>query len=178
MPAVREPEKRLVFSQSEIEDRVKALALQISHDYEGREPILIGVLNGVFMFFADLVKSMRISVIVDFIRLASYCGGTSSTGRISMRKDVELDLTGRDVIIVEDIADSGLTLEFLRKHLEGMGAASVKVCVLVNKLERRDVPVELDYVGFEVTEGFLIGYGLDYDERYRHLPAIYHLETT
>lgn len=170
-----EPEMRLVFSEQEIQENVRRLAAEISCAYAGRELVLIGVLNGVFMFFADLVKAISIPVMVDFIRVASYCGGTASSGYIKMTKDVEMDLTGRDVLIVEDIVDSGLTLDHLKNHIMRLGAGSVKVCVLVSKLERRSVPVEIDFMGFEVEEGFLVGYGLDYDERHRDLPAIYHL---
>ncbi|MEW5724363.1 MAG: hypoxanthine phosphoribosyltransferase [Thermodesulfobacteriota bacterium] len=172
---MKEEKLRLVLSQERIEERIKVLAREISKDYSGLDLLLVGVLNGVFMFLGELAKNLSIPAGVDFIRLASYGAGVDSAGRIEMTKDVESDLAGRHVLIVEDIADSGLTINWLREHLVCSGAASVKVCVLVNKLERRDLAVELNYVGFEVKEGFLVGYGLDYNGRYRCLPAIYHL---
>jgi hypoxanthine phosphoribosyltransferase len=172
---MKEPEKKLVFSKQQIDEAVRRLARDISRTHAGREIILVGVLNGVFMFFADLVRYLAMPVKIDFIRLASYGQNATSSGRVLMTKDVEHDLTGKHVLVVEDIADSGLTIEWLRKHLRELGAASVEVCVLINKLERRDVEVQLDYVGFEVQQGFLVGYGLDYDGRYRNLNQIYHL---
>ena len=172
---MQEPEKKLIFSKQQIDDTVRRLARDISRAHTGQELLLVGVLNGVFMFFADLVRYLAMPVRIDFIRLASYGREATSSGRVLMTKDVETDLTGRHVLVVEDIADSGLTIEWLRKHLLELGAASVEVCVLINKLERRDVDVKLDYVGFEVQHGFLVGYGLDYDGRYRNLNQIYHL---
>ncbi|MFH1137197.1 MAG: hypoxanthine phosphoribosyltransferase [Pseudomonadota bacterium] len=168
-------EMRLVFSKDRLEERVQELAAEISRDYAGRNLVLVGVLNGVFMFFADLVKKLSIPVRIEFIRLSSYGEAMDSSGRIEMKKNVESDLSGLDVLIVEDIADSGLTLNWLHKHLEQLGAASVKTCVLIDKKERRDVSLNLEYVGFEVDTGFLVGYGLDYDGQYRHLPEVYHL---
>ena len=170
-----EPDKRLVFSRDQIEEKVRELAGRVSQAYAGRDLVLIGVLNGVFMFFSDLVKHLTIPVKVDFVRLASYGSGSKSSGQIKITKDVELDLSGRDVLIIEDIADSGLTLDYLVKHLARVSPGSVKICALINKLERRDVPVDLEFVGFEVEEGFLVGYGLDFNEQYRYLPEIYHL---
>lgn len=169
------PELKLVFSEERIQERIGEIAAQISNDYAGSEVLVVGVLNGVFMFYADLLKKLTIPVRVDFIRLASYGSETESTGRILMTKDIETELTGKHVVVLEDIADSGLTLNWLRRHLVARGAASTRVCVLVNKLERRGVEVDLDYVCFEVQEGFLVGYGMDYDGRYRHLKEIYHL---
>lgn len=178
MVSLKQPEKELVFSKAEIEDRVQALAREISRTYKGRDVVLIGVLNGVFMFFSDLVKALDLPVRIDFVRLASYGDGAESSGRIKMTKGVEIDLTGRDVLIIEDIADSGLTLDYLKNYLAGLGASSVKTCVLINKMERRDVSVSLEFAGFKVDQGFLVGYGLDYDEQYRYLPEIYHLIMT
>ncbi len=169
-----EPEMRLVISEGQIERRIQVLAKEISKEYKGRDIILVGVLNGVFMFFADLVKAMSIPVRVDFIRLASYTHSESS-GQIQMTKDVETDLSGAHVLIIEDIVDTGLTLSWLKKHMQDLGASTVKACVMVNKLERRNITVDLDYVGFNVDKGFLVGYGLDYDGRYRDLSEIYDL---
>lgn len=170
-----EPEKRLVFAQDQIQQRVRELAREISRTYQDQDLVLVGVLNGVFMFFADLVKALSIPVAVDFVRLASYGTAAFSTGQIQMTKGVELDLKGRHVLIVEDIADTGLTLDYLKAHLTDQGAASVRICALIDKKERREVPVHLDFVGFEVDRGFLVGYGLDFNEQFRYLPDVYHL---
>ena len=174
---MQEPKMKLVLSREQIQARVKELAQQISNDYAGLEPTLVGVLNGVFMFYADLVRNMSIPVQVDFVRLASYGGRTESSGQIVMTKEVDSDVTGRHILVIEDIVDSGLTLEWLHKYLGKLGAASVKTCVLIDKTERREIPVDFDYTGFHIDSGFLIGYGLDYDGRYRQLPEVFHLET-
>jgi len=168
-----EVEKNLVYSRSQIEEKVRHLAEQLSREYAESTPVLVGVLNGVFMFYSDLVKALSIPVLVEFVRLASYGASAESSGRISLTKDVEIELGGRDVVIVEDIADSGLTLAYLRDHLMKKGAKSVKICVLIDKIERRHVEVPLDFVGFEAERGFLVGYGLDFNEQYRYLPEIY-----
>lgn len=168
-------EKKLVFSSGQIQEKVRELARTISQDYQDKEPILIGILNGVFMFFADLVRNLDVPVRIDFIRLASYGCESRSNGNVSMVKDVELDISGRDVIVVEDIVDSGHTLAFLRDHLKGKNCRSVRMCVLIDKHERREQKIDVDYLGFQVQQGFLVGYGLDFNEQYRYLPDIYHL---
>jgi len=155
---------------------VKSLARKISSDYEDKEPIFIGILNGVIFFFADLVRELSIPAKIDFMRAASYGTGMTSSGEIKISKDVEIPIEGKDVIIVEDIVDSGLTLKEMIKELENRAPRSIRTCVLINKLERRDVDVSIDYCGFEIEKGFLVGYGLDYDEKYRNLPDIYTLE--
>ena len=175
--SVGEPELKLVISKEQIAERVLAMSREISQAYQEKDVVLVGVLNGVFMFIADLVKNLTVPVRIDFIRLASYGSESESSGRIVMTKDIETDLTGKHVLIVEDIVDSGLTLQWLRKHLNTQNPVSVKCCVLINKLERREVAEHPEFVGFNVEQGFLVGYGLDYDGRYRQLPAIYHLET-
>ena len=167
--------RELVLSKDQISDRVKELAREISETYSGKDLVLVGVLNGVFMFMADLVKELTVPVKLDFIRTASYGSGSSSSGEITMTKDVELDLKDRDVLIVEDIADSGQKLDFLKKHLASLGPASIKICALIDKKERRTTPIDIDFSGFEIDQGFLVGYGLDYNEEYRYLPNIYHL---
>jgi hypoxanthine phosphoribosyltransferase len=162
----------VLIPHAEIEARVAMLAEKISRDYEGKEPVLIGVLKGVVFFFADLVMKMSIPSKMDFIRAASYGSGSTSSGVIRILKDLELPLKGEDVILVEDIVDTGLTLDQIIRHLEVKEPASIKTCALIDKSERRRKEVRIDYLGFEVPAGFLVGYGLDYDEKYRHLPDI------
>lgn len=168
-------EKRLVFAAEEIGRQVQRLANQISADYQGRDVVLVGVLKGAFIFLADLARQLSIPVQLDFVRLASYGTGTQSSGEIRISTDVELDLEGRDVLIVEDIVDSGLTTTFLRHHLSAKNPRSLKICTLLDKAERRSVPVPLDYVGLHLDEGFVVGYGLDCNEALRQLPDIYEL---
>jgi hypoxanthine phosphoribosyltransferase len=168
--------RKILIPHAEIEARVAVLAEKISRDYGGKEPILIGVLKGVVFFFADLLMKMSIPAKLDFIRAASYGSGSTSSGVIRILKDVELPLKGEDVILVEDIVDTGLTLDQIVRHIEAKGPASVKICALIDKSERRTKEVRIDYLGFAVPAGFLVGYGLDYDEKYRHLPDICTLE--
>jgi hypoxanthine phosphoribosyltransferase len=156
--------------------RVEELAREISADYAGKEPILIGILNGVIFFFADLVMRMTIPCKIDFIRVASYGSGTTSSGAVKFIKNVEIPVQGQDVLIVEDIVDTGLTLDKIVKSLKEKNAASTRICALIDKKERREQPVTIDYRGFEVEEGFLVGYGLDYDEHYRNLRDIHVLK--
>ncbi len=169
----------LVLSPEEIQDRVAQLAAQISQEFQGRDLVLLGVLKGAFIFMSDLARRLELPVEMDFVRLASYGSATQSCGRISMTKDCEIDLAGRNVVVVEDIVDTGLTLKWLADNLRRRGAAQVKLCSLIDKSERREVELDLDYVGFNIPHGFLVGYGLDFDEKYRYLPGVYelHLET-
>jgi hypoxanthine phosphoribosyltransferase len=162
--------------KEEIRQQVKKIARDITSEYQNREPVLIGVLNGVFLFFADLVKEIAIPVTIDFVRAASYGPQNVSSGKITFTKDVEVSIKGKPVIIVEDIIDTGLTLSFLVDHIKAKEPESVKVCALINKLERRDKEIEIDYWGFEIEKGFLVGYGLDYNEQFRYLPYIGSLE--
>ena len=168
-------EKRVVFSAEEIGRQVRLLANQISEDYKGKEVVLIGVLKGAFIFLADLVRQLTIPVQLDFIRVASYGSGTESSGKIRITTDVELDLKGLDVLIVEDIVDSGLTTAFLKEHLTSKKPRSVKICTLLDKRERRAVSITLEYVGLQLDKGFVVGYGLDCNEANRQLPGIYEL---
>ena len=165
-------EKELLIPRENIQRRVKELARQISSDYEGKEPILIGILNGVVFLFADLMREISIPTKMDFIRAASYGSEMKSSGSIRLTKDVEMPVRGQPVILVEDIVDTGLTLTHIVKNLESKGPESLRICALIDKLERRDIDVSIDYCGFKINEGFLVGYGLDYDEKYRHLPDI------
>ncbi len=156
-----------------IKARVKELAKQISKDYAGREPLVLGVLNGAVFFVSDLVREMTIPLKIDFIRASSYGSGSSSRGFVRFTKEPELTIRGEAVILVEDIVDTGLTINHILMMLGERGPESVKICALIDKLERRDMDVVIDYCGFQVKKGFLVGYGLDYNEQYRYLPDIY-----
>ncbi|MBI3078552.1 MAG: hypoxanthine phosphoribosyltransferase [Deltaproteobacteria bacterium] len=164
------------FSREQIAVAVETLARRISADYAGRDLLLVGVLKGSFMFLADLVRALTIPAEVDFVRLASYGAGIASSGAVQITKDLETTIEGRDVIVVEDIVDTGQTLRFLLDLLRLRHPPSLKVCALVDKPGRRAVEVPVDYVGFPEASGFLVGYGLDLNERYRLLPAIYRIE--
>ena len=163
----------LLLSREAIAARVKELAIQISRDYAGKDLLLVGVLKGAFVFLADLMRALEIPVQVDFVRLASYGAGATSAGQVRVLLDMAASIADRHVLIVEDILDSGLTLGFLLERLRARQPASLKLCVLLNKHIRRVYEISPDYTGFVVPEGFVVGYGIDYAERYRHLPAIY-----
>ena len=167
-------DRQLVISSDQLRATVSALGARIARDYAGKDLVLIGVLNGAFIFLADLARSITIPHQIDFIRVASYGQNDSSSGTIRLSKDVELDLRHRHVLLVEDIVDTGTTLAWLTEKFKDQQAASVKICALIDKKERRKTEVRLDYVGF-AQDGFLVGYGLDYAEQYRSLPEIYSL---
>ncbi len=165
---------RLVIDPKDVSKRVEALAAEINRDYTGHgEIVVIGVLKGAFIFLADLVRSLTVPLKIDFIRVTSYGLQDESSGRIEVKKDLELPVEGRDVLLVEDIADTGLSLAWIVRHIECHNPSSLKVCVLIDKRERRECEVRVDYCGFVVEKGFLVGYGLDYSENYRHLRGIY-----
>ena len=163
-------------SEKDIRKKVEEIAHNISEEYKDTEPVLIGVLNGSFIFIADLIRKISIPTKVDFIRLASYGPNSISSGNIKLTKDIELLLRGKPVIIVEDIIDTGLTLSYLIKHIKKKSPESIRVCTLINKFGLRQNKIGIDYQGFEIEDGFLVGYGLDYSEKYRHLPYILSLE--
>jgi hypoxanthine phosphoribosyltransferase len=167
--------KKLLLSREKIARRVEELADQISRDYAGLDLLLVGILKGAFIFLADLARALKFPVEVDFVRLRSYGAGTQTSGEVHITKDVEVPVKGRHVLVVEDIVDAGLTLDFLLGHLASHQPASLKICCLIDKRERRQVEVPLDYVGFTVAKGFLVGYGLDCGEKLRTLPAIYEI---
>ena len=168
--------REILIAQETIQSRVNELAQEISSDYADEEPIMIGILNGVVFFFVDLVKALTIPITIDFIRASSYGSGTISKGTITYSKDVEIDVKDKHVIIVEDIVDTGLTLNQIIKRVEKKGPKSIRICALIDKEKRRSKEVTLDYSGFQVEKGFLVGYGLDHDERYRYLPDIFVLK--
>lgn len=159
-------------SEEQIRERVEALGRQISQDYEGREPLFVGVLKGCFIFMADLVRACDLKCTVDFMVVSSYGSGTVSSGAVEIIKDLSQDISGRDIIIVEDILDSGNTLSYLKKIMTARGPASIRIVTLMDKPERRTADVSADYVGFTIPDAFVVGYGLDYDQRYRNLPYI------
>lgn len=167
-------EKRMVLTADTLQKRVQELGWEISREYGGKKPLLVGVLNGAFIFLADLVRQIDIPCEIDFVRVASY-GKNDTAGSITLTKDVEKQISGRSVILVEDIVDTGNTIAFLQQLFSGRQADSVRICALIDKKERRQVPVPVDYVGFDVAEGFLVGYGLDFAEQHRHYPHVYHL---
>ncbi len=160
--------------RDEIRKRVKEIAEMISKDYEGKTPLLIGVLNGSFIFLADLIRELSIPVEVDFVKVRSYVGTESST--LELKLDLERDIEGLDVILVEDIVDTGNTVDFLIKRMSSKNPNSIRVCALLDKPERRKVDVKVDYVGFTIPDVFVVGYGLDVDGRYRELPDIYYVK--
>lgn len=165
-----------VLTETEIKENIRLLAGRISEDYRKKNLILIGVLKGAFVFLSDLMRLLTIPVEVDFIRLSSYGNSDVSSGRVDIKDDVILDLKDKDVLVVEDIVDTGLTLNKLVDHLKAFKPKSVKICALIDKLERRKTNCKVDYACHTVEGGFLVGYGLDYAEKYRNLPAIYHLK--
>lgn len=171
-----DPQLKLLYSRRQIANQVKRLGEEISRDHADGEVLLIGVLKGSFLFIADLARALSIPAQIDFVRLASYGSETQSSGIVEIRKDTELPLRGRDVIIVEDIIDSGYTLETLYHQLLQREPRSLKICALIDKTGRREVGIRAEYVGMTLERGFIIGYGLDYDESYRHLPDIYLLD--
>jgi hypoxanthine phosphoribosyltransferase len=170
------PQMVPVLTRAQIRKRVKELANHISNDYHNKEILVIGILKGAFVFLADLVRELATPVQIGFVRLASYGANKSTSGTIRITKDVELPVKGRHVLVVEDIVDSGLTIAYLLDHLKKRRPESIKVCALIDKRERRKVQVQVDYAGHVVDQGFLVGYGLDFDEKYRNLPGIYQLK--
>ena len=165
-----------VLTKNEIDAQVSHIAQVISADYKDRELILIGILKGAFIFLSDLIRQLSIPVKVDFMCVSSYGDHTTSLGRIKLIKDVDIDINNKDVLIVEDIVDTGITLSYLVEHLHASGASSVRICTLIDKRERRETDVPVDYACHTVDKGFLVGYGLDYAEFYRNLPEVYHLK--
>lgn len=164
--------ERILFSAQELAERTRVMAEEISRDYAGKEPLLISVLRGSFIFMADLVRQITLPCTVDFMAVSSYGKSTVSSGAVQITKDLSEDIVGKDLIIVEDILDSGNTLHYLMKTLTARNPASIRLCTLLDKPDRRKVPVHVDYRGFEIPDEFVVGYGLDYAERYRNLPYI------
>ena len=164
-----------LISKSQIQDKVQEIAADISQKYAGEAPILIGILNGSFIFCADLMREMDINCEIDFIKVSSYTG-TASVGTVKLRKDISADITNRHVVIVEDIIDSGLTIKFIKDRMLEAGPKSVAIVTLLMKPDIAKLDFKIDWVGFEIPPEFVVGYGLDYDQLYRNLKAIYRLE--
>jgi hypoxanthine phosphoribosyltransferase len=174
--SILRPIMKLLLPEKKIKHRVGALARQISQDLSGREVIVVGVLKGAFIFMADLARKMEGPVRIDFVRVASYGSGTRSAGKIKLLKDLETSIRGKDVLVVEDIVDTGITLKSLFRRLKGRSPRSLKVVALLDKPSRRQVDFQADYVGFQIADHFVVGYGLDCAEEYRNLPGIYKIE--
>jgi hypoxanthine phosphoribosyltransferase len=171
------PEFTPVTKKDEIERQTVRIAKIISTDYQGRELVLIGVLKGAFIFLADLVRQLTLEKVkIDFLQASSYGADTVSSENVVLKKDIDVDIRGKDVLVVEDIVDTGLTLACLIRHLERFNPSSIRICAMIDKRERRKAAVNVDYACTTVEKGFLVGYGLDYDEYYRNLPEIYHLK--
>jgi hypoxanthine phosphoribosyltransferase len=164
---------RILIPEEEVQRRVGSLARKISRDFAGKELLLVGILKGSFIFLADLARRMSIPVKVDFVRLASYGPRTQSSGKVEITKDLETSVHGKDILIVEDIVDTGVTLNYLFRRLRARRPRSVRTVALLDKRGRRKVPFQVDYVGFTIDNHFVVGYGLDCDEHYRNLTGIY-----
>jgi hypoxanthine phosphoribosyltransferase len=171
-----EPKLKILLGRKEIAATVKRLAVEINRDYRGKNPLLIGILKGSFIFMADLVRLLDFPLAVDFIRVSSYGTGRESSGKIKVVQGLSTPVKGRDVLVVEDIVDTGLTVAFLLDYLRKKRPSSLKLCALADKPSRRRVPLPIDYLGFTVPDKFLVGYGLDWDEKFRNLPDICILE--
>ena len=164
--------EEVLLSGEQIQARVAELGAQLATDYEGREPVLVSVLKGSIVFLADLVRAMPIPLSIDLMEVSSYGTSTESSGQVRILKDLSTSIEGREVLVVEDIIDTGLTLNYLLRYLHDKGPASIRICCLLDKPARRLAPIEIDYRGFTIPDRFVIGYGLDYGERYRNLPYI------
>ncbi|AZN30035.1 hypoxanthine phosphoribosyltransferase [Flaviflexus salsibiostraticola] len=164
--------KEILITEEQISSRLDELAAEIDRDYEGREILVIGVLKGAVMVMADLTRKLHTPLTMDWMAVSSYGSGTRSSGVVRILKDLETDLEGRHVLIIEDIVDSGLTLSWLKTNLESRGPASVEIATLLRKPDAASVDIDVEYVGFDIPNEFVVGYGLDYDQKYRNLPFI------
>jgi hypoxanthine phosphoribosyltransferase len=172
LSAVSKDIERVIVSEEELQKRIKELAAQVDKDYEGKDLLLLGVLKGAVMAVADLSRAMQRHVEMDWMAVSSYGSGTKSSGVVRILKDLDRDITGRNVLIVEDIVDTGLTLSWLKANLESRGVGNVEILTILRKPEAAQVEVNVKYVGFDIPTDFVIGYGLDFDEKYRNLPFI------
>jgi len=166
------PNLEVLISEERIRTRIKELGAEITRDYSGRNPLLIGVLKGACFFLSDLMRAIDTRVGIEFMAISSYGSSTRTSGEVRIMKDLDVPIEGRDILVVEDIVDTGLTLSYLLANLESRGASSVKLAALLDKFERRQKEVKIDYLGFKIPDEFVVGYGLDFAERYRNLPFI------
>lgn len=173
---VFQPQLKILISRGEIAKAVDRLASQIKRDYQGKQPLLVGVLKGSFVFMADLIRQLDLPLELDFVRLSSYGAARESSGKVRVVQGVKTPIKGRDVLVIEDIVDTGITISFLLDYLQKKKPASLKLCALTDKPSRRKVPVSIDYLGLSLPNKFVVGYGLDLDQRFRNLPDIYALE--
>ncbi len=164
--------EKILITESEIQEKIKQLGEQISRDYKGKNPVLICILKGGIVFLSDLMRNISTPVELDFMSLSSYGDSTKSSGVVKIKKDIDVDITNRDVIIIEDIVDSGLTLKYLNEYFKHHNSASIKICALLDKPNAHQIDIKIDYLGFEVGNEFVVGYGLDYSQKYRNLPYI------
>ena len=164
--------ERILFTEEELSARVKELAAEIQRDYEGKDLVMACVLRGSYIFMADLTRAIDLPMTVDFMVVSSYGSGTTSSGQVEIKKDLSDSIEGKNLIIVEDILDSGNTLYYLTEVLKARRPASIKLCTLMDKPDRRTKPITADYTGFSIPDAFVVGYGLDYDEKYRNLPYV------
>lgn len=162
----------ILISHEEILDKAKEIGAQITEDFKGEQVVLVGILRGSVPWMADVMKTIDLDLTIDFMAVSSYGAGRKTTGQVKIIKDLEESVDGKNIIIVEDIVDSGITLQYLKQYMKNRGAKTVSVCALLNKEEGRKVDIEADYVGFEVGDRFIVGYGLDDNQRYRQLPYI------
>ena len=162
----------ILLTKEQLERRVSEIGAEITHDFAGREPLFVGVLKGCFVFMADLMRHVDLPCSVDFMAVSSYGNDTKTTGAVKINKDLNQDIEGKDIILVEDILDSGVTLHYLTEYLSVRRPATITIATLMDKPSRRKAPVYARYAGFEIPDAFVVGYGLDYDERYRNLPYI------
>ena len=162
----------VLLTEEQIKKRVKELAEEISNDYQDKEPVLVSILKGSFMFLSDLLRNLKIQCTIDFVAISSYNGSTESTGVVRQLLDLRENPVDKDLLIVEDIVDTGITLNYLKKNLLTRNPRSLKICVLLDKKERRKDHIKIDYTGFVIPDKFVVGYGLDYQEKYRNLPYI------
>jgi hypoxanthine phosphoribosyltransferase len=173
---VFQPQLKILISRNEIAKAVDRLASEIKRDYQGKQPLLIGVLKGSFMFMADLIRQLDLPLELDFVRLSSYGAARESSGKVRVVQGLRTPIKDRDVLVIEDIVDTGITTSFLLDYLRKKKPASLKLCALTDKPSRHRVSVSIDYLGFTVPDKFIVGYGLDCDQRFRNLPDIYALE--
>lgn len=164
--------EKILFTEEQLAARVKELGAQITKDYAGKNLVIASVLRGSYIFMADLTRAIDLPLTVDFMAVSSYGAGTVSSGQVEIKKDLSDSIEGKDLLIVEDILDSGNTLYYLSDVLDARKPASIKICTLLDKPERRTKPIKADYMGFTIPDAFVVGYGLDYDEKYRNLPYI------